>query len=84
MRLPKGTWFLQDLLGLTVLDVDTGKEYGKLTDILKTGGNDVYQVTSPEGKTYLVPSIPQVVLERDPEGGVVKIRPIKGIFDDED
>lgn len=84
VRLPKGTWFVQDLLGLIVLDVDTGKEYGKLTDVLKTGANDVYEVTSPEGKTYLVPSVPQVVLERDPEGGVVKIRPIKGIFDDED
>lgn len=84
VRLPGGVWFVQDMLGLSILDADTGKEYGKLTDVLKTGANDVYEVTSPEGKQYLVPSIPQVVLERDPAAGFIKIRPIKGIFDDED
>lgn len=84
VKLPEGTWFVQDMIGLTVLDYDSGKEYGKLTDILKTGANDVYEITALDGKTYLLPSIPQVVLVRDPEAGVMKIRPIKGIFDDED
>lgn len=83
-KLPKDVWFVQDLLGLTVLDVDTGAEYGKLTDILKTGANDVYQVTDKSGKQYLVPSVPHIVLERDPAQGIMKIRPIKGIFEDED
>lgn len=84
VKLPDGVWFVQDMLGLSVLDADTGKEYGKLTDVLKTGANDVYEVTSPEKKQYLVPSIPQVVVERSPADGFIKIRPIKGIFDDED
>ena len=83
VRLPKGTHFIQDLIGLRVEDADDGTVYGEITDVLKTGANDVYQVTK-DGKDYLVPVIPDIVVEKDVDGGVVKIRPIKGIFDDED
>ena len=83
VRLPKGTFFIQDLLGLRVEDADSGTVYGTLTEVLKTGANDVYQVTK-DGRDYYVPVIPDVVIEKDIDGGVVKIRPLKGIFDDED
>ena len=82
-RLPKGTNFIQDLIGLRVEDADDGTYYGELTDVLKTGANDVYQVTK-DGRDYLVPVIPEVIIEKDIDGGVVKLRPIKGLFDDED
>lgn len=83
VKLPKGTCFIQDLLGLRVEDADSGTVYGTITEVLKTGANDVYQVTK-DGKDYLVPVIPEVVLEKDIDGGLVKIRPMKGLFDDED
>lgn len=82
-RLPKGTNFIQDLIGLRVVDADDGTYYGDITDVLKTGANDVYQVTK-DGRDYLVPVIPDVVIEKDIDGGEVKLRPIKGLFDDED
>ena len=82
-RLPEGVNFIQDLIGLNVEDADSGAVYGTVTDVLKTGANDVYQV-SRDGRDYLVPVIPDVVIEKDIDGGVIKIRPIKGIFDDED
>ena len=82
-RLPEGVNFIQDLIGLSVEDADSGTVYGTVTDVLKTGANDVYQV-SRDGRDYLVPVIPDVVIEKDIDGGVIKIRPIKGIFDDED
>ena len=36
------------------------------------------------GKERLIPAIPQVVLEIDLESNVMKIRPLEGLFDDED
>lgn len=83
VRLPKGTHFIQDIIGLKAYDADTNTEYGEVTDVLKTGANDVYQI-SKDGKDYLIPVIPDVVIETDTENGILKIRPIKGIFDDED
>ena len=57
VKLPRGTYFVQDLLGLQVEDADSGKVYGIVTDVLKTGANDVYQV-SRDGRDYLIPVIP--------------------------
>ncbi len=84
LPLSPGEFFIQDLLGACVADADSGEEYGTLCDVSKTGANDVYHVLFPDGKERLVPVIPQVVVETDPEAGLIKIRPLKGLFDDED
>ena len=81
LKLPEGHYFIQDLIGLEVLDVDTGKSYGKLTDVMQTGANDVYEVKDADGKTVLIPAIPDVVQETDLDGGVMRIRPLEGLFD---
>ena len=79
--LEEGEYFIQDLLGLQVLDADTGEDYGKLTDVLHTGANDVYELTGGQGEKRLVPAIPDVVIERDIAGGTIRIRPLKGLFE---
>ena len=83
-RLPEGKNFVQDLIGCRVVDADdASKEYGEIADVFKTGANDVYTVKNPSGE-FLVPVIDEVVVEKDIDGGEIKIRPLKGIFEDED
>lgn len=84
VQLPPGRFFIQDLLGLSVFDADTGTCYGTLTDVFETGANDVYEVTGSDGKKYLLPAIPDVLVDTDIETGRMEIRPIRGIFDDAD
>ena len=82
VELDEGTYFIQDLIGLTVTDADTGKVYGKIRDVMQTGANDVYAVRDPETKRdYLIPAIPDVVLETDIAAGTMTIRPLEGLFD---
>ena len=50
----------------------------------ETGANDVWHVKDEKGREYLLPAIPTVVIDTDVENGVIKIRPLRGIFDDED
>ena len=83
-ELEEGTYFIQDLLGLEVLDADSGKRYGIISDVTPTGANDVYHIKGEDGKEVLIPAIADVVLETDVDGGVMRIRPLKGLFDDED
>lgn len=83
VRLPKNTYFIQDIIGLKVYDADTNREYGEVTDVMKTGANDVYQITK-DGKDYLIPVIPDVVIKTDIENEILLIRPLEGIFDNED
>ncbi len=80
-HLDDGVYFVQDIIGCTVSDADTARVYGKVTDVLKTGANDVYQVTDSEGRDYLLPVIDDVVISTDTDKGVIAIRPLKGIFD---
>lgn len=83
VTLPQGSYFEQDLIGLTVIDADTGEEYGKIASVGKTGANDYYTVRRPGGGEVLIPAIRQVIKEIDPTGGVLRITPLKGLFDDE-
>ncbi len=84
LKLKKGTYLVRDLIGLTVIDAESGKEYGKLSDVTPTGARDVYHIKTPDGKELLFPAIPDVVKETNIEGGFMKIIPLKGLFGDED
>lgn len=78
-----GEFFIQDLLGVQVFDADTGKLYGSLVDVTETGANQVYHIRFEEGETRLIPAIPDVVIGIDFDAGRMDIRPLKGLFEDE-
>ncbi|MCR5542051.1 MAG: ribosome maturation factor RimM [Ruminococcus sp.] len=82
VELGEDTYFVQDLIGLKVIDLNSGREYGELTEVSETGANDVYHIKSESGKMYYIPAIPSVIAETDVEGGVMKITPLEGLFDD--
>ncbi len=84
VHLSKGEHFVQDIIGLKVTDADTGKVYGTVNDVLKTGSNDVYEMRGEDNRMYYIPVIPDIIDRLDFEKGAVYIRPMKGLFDDED
>ena len=84
INLAEGVHFVQDLIGLEVKDAGNDRVYGKISDVLRTGANDVYEIKDADGKTYLAPVIDDVVKEINVNDGYVLIVPMKGIFDDED
>lgn len=81
VELEEGAYFVQDLIGLRVVDADSGEEYGVLSEVSETGANDVYHIKKPDGSFCYAPAIPDVVKETDVEGGVMKITPLPGLFD---
>ncbi|MEM1485528.1 ribosome maturation factor RimM [Oscillospiraceae bacterium PP1C4] len=82
VEMDEGECFVQDLIDCTVVDIDTGADYGKIYDVRPTGSNDVYYLRDKAGVERLVPVIPSVVLERSLDEGIIKIRPLEGLFDD--
>ena len=81
-KLDDGAYFVQDIIDCRVIDADSGKEYGTLSDVSQTGANDVWHIATESGEV-LIPAIPDVVQDIDIDGGVISIRPLKGLFDDE-
>lgn len=82
-KLPEGRYFIDDLVDCTVYDADSNKVLGTLTEVSSTGANDVWHIKSDD-KEYLVPAIDEVIVSVNIEEGALVIRPLKGIFDDED
>ena len=81
LELDEDTFFIQDLIGITVKNADTGKVYGVIDDVLQTGANDVYSIKG-ETRTYLIPAIPDVVIETDIDNEIMLIRELEGLFDE--
>ena len=74
--------YLADIIGCAVVDVDTNEEYGKIVDVLNYGASDIYDVEL-KGKHTLIPAIDDVVVEIDTENQTVRIKPMKGLFDED-
>ncbi len=84
VKLEEGEHFIQDLIGMDVIDADDKNiNYGKITEVSATGANDVYHIKNKNNKEYLLPAIKDVIIETDIDNNVMVIRPLKGIFDDE-
>lgn len=83
-KLKPGTYFIEELIGCEVYDADNEtKIYGTISDVSQTGANDVWHITDDSKNEYLIPAIKDVVVKTDVESNKVIIRPMKGIFDDE-
>lgn len=72
--------FIEDLLGCEVFNIDSGEKIGEISDVSKTGANDVWHIKSDD-KTYLIPVIDSVVINVDVDNGKIEIRPLEGLFD---
>lgn len=83
MKLEKGQYLIDDIIGCSVVDAETQTVYGTVSDVSQTGANDVWHITK-DGKEYLMPNIPQFVKNVDIDSAVISVTPIKGVFDDED
>ena len=75
--LPDGQVFLADLIGLKVLDADTGAELGVLADVLTPSVQKVYLIRGQ--REILVPAVDEFVREIDLDRGWIKVRLIEGM-----
>lgn len=82
--LKEGSYYVRDLLGLAVED-PAGKALGRLVDVLSYPANDVYVVepVGQPGKEVLVPAVKAFIQTVDLDRGVMVIRPIGGMFDED-
>lgn len=76
--LKENEYFIGDLIGSDVF-LEDGSRYGTLTDVLRTGANDVYAIDTGEGNVIYLPAIRDCVLRVAPEEKRITVRPMKEI-----
>jgi 16S rRNA processing protein RimM len=67
------------VIGATVRTED-GREVGRVTAVLVSSAQNVYEVTGEAGKV-LIPAVSAFIVARDRERGVLTVRPIPGLLD---
>ncbi len=79
-KLPKDRCFIDDLLGCTVRDADTGADYGTVTAVEHPAAQDVYTVTDAAGAEHMFPAVPEFLKSIDITARVILVTPIPGMF----
>ena len=80
VELEEGTYFIADLIGLSVLDGE--RKVGVIREILTMPGNDVYVVQGEH--TYMIPAVKEFLLETNLDQGYVRVKLIEGMQTDAD
>lgn len=75
-RLPKGTFFLQDIIGAAVVD-ESGGKIGTLTDVMEGPAGNIYIVSGE--REHLIPAVPEFIRSTDAEAGLITVRLIEGM-----
>ena len=82
VQLSKETYFIQDLIGLRVLD-QNGAEIGSITEVIQLPKHDVYVVRGEDGE-YQIPAVKEFIKKTDMEAGTVDAVLIEGMRSDAD
>ena len=75
-KLPEGSFFLADLIGLDVVD-EHGQKLGVLREVLSPSRQLVYVVEGD--REIMIPAVPEFILETNIPEGYVKVRLIEGM-----
>ena len=81
VKLQKDEYFIADLIGVEVFDEDDNY-IGKLTDVLETGANDVYEITTEDDKVYLFPAIKECIKKVDMDHRKITAYVMPGLMED--
>lgn len=76
-ELPEGEYYVDQLLGLDVV-ADTGRSFGKLSDVLTSPAHDVY-VTDGGA---MIPVAGDYIIDIDLEARKIVVRDVPGLIDD--
>lgn len=78
LALPEGVYLPAELLGMAVLDAETGERLGTIGEVMAYPGHDVYLVKGE--KEFMVPAVPAFIAEVDLPADTMKIHVWEGLI----
>ena len=81
IKLGRGEYFIADMIGLSVVDHESGHKYGTLSDVIRPGAQQIYVVKGENGE-FMIPVVPEFIKEITVgDGGAVRVKLIEGMAD---
>ncbi|NMA06413.1 MAG: 16S rRNA processing protein RimM [Ruminococcaceae bacterium] len=78
--LDEDCYFVEDLLGASVIDEKSGENYGRIIEVSNNGSHDIYHIERNSGKVNFFPAVDEFLISTDVEKKVIKIKTIPGMF----
>ena len=78
----RGAVLIADIIGLPVIDLNSGRAYGRVKDVTDSPASKLYVIETDSGEV-LLPGVKEFVKKIDTDSGVY-ITPIPGFFGDGD
>ena len=78
--LPEDTYYIFDLIGLSVVD-ENGGVLGTLSDVVKNGAQDLFEVERENFNKFLIPAVEEFILKIDMENRTMTVRLIEGLLE---
>ena len=82
-QLDEDEYFIFDLIGLQAQKED-GTFLGTVSDVIQNTAQDLYEITTQNGQKYLIPAVREFVTNIDINHGIMRIKPIEGLFGDQE
>lgn len=79
ISIDEDAFFIADIIGLPVIDLESGEEIGKLSDVMNLGASDLYEINTKNGKK-LIPAVPEFIKKIDLDRGIF-VSLIEGMLD---
>lgn len=79
VHIDEDAFFIADIIGLPVIDIENGEKIGELTDVINLGASDLYEIKTSNGNK-LIPAVPEFIKEVDTERGIF-VSLIEGLLD---
>ena len=77
-KMPESTYFVEDLVGMTVVTED-GRSVGTLKSVIQNPAQDIYEVCPESGEALMIPAVKEFILSVDIEANVITVKLIEGM-----
>ena len=79
-KLEEDSYYIKDLIGLEVIDINNNAVIGKLDYVFNNGANDVYEITTSDNKKVYLPAIKQVIKKVDIKARKIYVEIMEGLI----
>lgn len=78
--LEEDTYYIEDLIGCEIIDMEKKELIGKITYVFNTGANDVYEIEKFDSDKIYLPAIKQVVKNVDIKDKKIYVKLMDGLI----
>ena len=79
--LDEGEFWIDDLLGMTAVNADSGETLGTVRDVASAGEQDIYVIRDENGKDHYIPAVKEFIREVNLEKRQISIALMEGLWE---